>query len=51
MPLDEAQEIFTEHLENHAYVDAIWTFVSEVVEEGNDVRAAGVSVRVRARRR
>ncbi len=51
MSFDEAQQIFTEHLENHAYMDAVWTFVLEVVEERNDVRAAGVSVRVRCRRR
>jgi hypothetical protein len=44
MALDQAQEVLTEDIEDHTDVCAIWAFVSEVIEEGDDVRAAGVGV-------
>lgn len=37
MPLDEAEQILPENLEDHADVGAIGTLVLEVVEEGDDV--------------
>lgn len=40
--LDEAEQVFAEHLEHHADVGAVGTVVSEVVEEGDDMAAAGV---------
>ena len=44
MALDEAEEVFTEDLEDHADVGAVGPFVSEVVEEGDDMGATGVGV-------
>jgi len=35
--LDETEEILAQDLEDHANVDTIWTFVLEVVEEGDDM--------------
>jgi hypothetical protein len=37
MSLDQPEEVFTEDLKDHADVYAIRAFVSEVVEEGDDV--------------
>ena len=42
MPLDEAEEVLSEDLEDHADVGAVGALVPEVVEEGDDVGAAGV---------
>lgn len=40
--LDQAQQIFTQDLENHTDVCSVWAFVFEGVEEANDVFSAGV---------
>ena len=44
MALDEAEKVLAEDFEDHADVDPVWAFVPEVVEEGDDVRSAGVGV-------
>ena len=44
MTLDQAEEVLAEHLEHHAYVRAVRAFVSEMVEEGDDVRATGMGL-------
>lgn len=44
MALDEAEEVFTKDLKNHADVGAVGPFVSEVVEERDDMGAARVGV-------
>jgi len=33
MSFDEAEQIFTKHLENHANMDAIGAFVTEMIEK------------------
>ena len=43
--LDQAEQVLAEHLEHHAYVRAVRAFVSEMVEEGDDMRATGMSLR------
>jgi hypothetical protein len=35
--LDEAEQIFAENFEHHAYVDAVGALVAEMVEEGDDM--------------
>jgi len=40
--LDQAQQVLTQHLEDHADVDAIGALVLERVEQADDVLAAGV---------
>lgn len=40
--LDQAQQILTQHLEDHTDVGAIGAFVFERVEEADDMFAAGV---------
>jgi hypothetical protein len=42
--LDETKEVLTEDLKYHADVCSIGTFVSKVVEEGDDVRSSGMSL-------
>ena len=37
MTLDQAEEVFSEHLEYHADMCAIWSFMLEMVEERDDV--------------
>ena len=37
MAFDQAQQVLAEHLEHHADVRAVGAFVSEVVEEGDDM--------------
>jgi hypothetical protein len=45
MSLDQTGEILAENIEDHTGVNAIRAFTSEVIEKGDDVRSAGVSVR------
>jgi hypothetical protein len=45
MSLDQTGEILAENIEDHAGVNAIRAFMSEVIEKGDDVRSAGASVR------
>ena len=35
MPLDQAKEVLSEHLEDHANVGAVRALMPEMVEEGN----------------
>lgn len=35
MPLDQTQQVFSKHLEDHANVGAVRALVPEVVEKGN----------------
>jgi hypothetical protein len=42
--LDETKEVLSEDLKDHADMCTIWTSVSKVVEEGDDVRSAGMSL-------
>lgn len=44
MSLDQPQQVLAEDFEDHADVAAIGPFMSEVVEEGDDVCAAGVGL-------
>lgn len=44
MTLDQAEEVFTEDFENHAYMDSIGTFMAKVVQEGDDMGTAGMSL-------
>jgi hypothetical protein len=45
MALYEAQEIFAENLEYHADVSSVWTDMAEVIEKGDDMRSAWMSLR------
>lgn len=40
--LDQAQQVFAQDLEHHAYVCSIGPFVFERIEEADDVLSAGV---------
>ena len=42
--LDETKEVLAEDFEDHADMCAIGTSVSKVVEEGDDVRSAGMGL-------
>lgn len=42
MAFDKAEEVLAEDLEDHADMDAIGALVAEMVEEGDDMRAAGM---------
>lgn len=42
MAFDKAEEVLAEDLEDHADMDAVGALVAEVVEEGDDMGAAGV---------
>jgi len=42
--LDETKEVLAEDLKDHADVCSIGTSVSKVVEEGDDMRSAGMSL-------
>lgn len=33
MSLDQTKEVFSEHFKNHANVDTVWPFVSEMIKE------------------
>jgi hypothetical protein len=44
MPLDQAQQVLSEHLKDHTHVCAVGPFVSKVVEELDDMGAARVGV-------
>lgn len=44
MPFDKTEKVFAQDLEDHTNMDTIWTLVLEVVEEGDDVRTAGVGL-------
>lgn len=44
MALDEPEQVLAEDLEDHADVGAVRALVAEVVEEGDDVGAAGVGL-------
>ena len=44
MPFDETKQVLTEHLEHHAYMRAVGPLMTEVVEERNDMRSAGMGL-------
>ena len=49
--LYQTEQILAENLEDHVGVNTIRAFMSKVIEEGDDERSAGVSVRRRGRGR
>ena len=42
--LNEAEEILSEDLEDHADMGAVGSLVTEVIEEGDDVGTTGMSL-------
>ena len=47
MTLDQAEEVFSENFENHAYMGTMGAFMAKVVEEGDDMGSARVGLRGR----